>query len=264
MLRGLERIIISAVTITGLVYLLFGVYLYANQSRLLYYPGHSPGRDDLNTEIFQIDNERIRVHTLNPGLPSAVLYFGGNGESVGYSAEEYARALPGRTVYLVNYRGYGGSTGQPEEQALYRDAAYIYDQLSPRHVAISVIGRSLGSGVATWLAVERPVERLVLITPFDSISKVAESVFPLYPVSFLLTEKYASAERAHRINARTLMLVAGDDQIVRRERTRKLENAFDKNLVETVVFPTANHNSISLHPVFYKTIGGFLGATEGG
>lgn len=264
MLTSLKRIVTSIFTIAGLVYLLFGVYLYAIQSSLIYYPGYSPGRDDLNTEIFQIDNERIRVHILNPGLSSAVLYFGGNGESVGYSAEALAHALPGNTLYLVNYRGYGGSTGQPEEQALYRDALFIYDTVLQRHDRISIIGRSLGSGIATVVAVERDIHKLVLVTPFDSIGKVAQSAFPLYPVSLMLKEKYASVERAPDIRVKTLLLVAGNDQIVRRERTLLLEKAFDKIPVETIVLPGTGHNSISSHDDYYRHLGSFLGFDEGG
>jgi fermentation-respiration switch protein FrsA (DUF1100 family) len=55
-------------------------------------------------------------------------------------------------VYLVNYRGYGGSTGRPSEAALIADAATVYDSLRSRHTRIAVIGRSLGSASARWSA----------------------------------------------------------------------------------------------------------------
>ncbi|MEJ2323154.1 MAG: hypothetical protein P8Z31_12790 [Gammaproteobacteria bacterium] len=156
MLRSLEQILIGGVIIAGAVYLLYGAWLYVNQQRLLYYPDFALRRDDLPTEEFAIDGETIRVHALNTEMPRAVLYFGGNAEAVGYQAEALTRALPARALYLVNYRGYGGSTGQPREQALYKDAVFIFDALEERHDTIAVIGRSLGSGVATWLAARRP------------------------------------------------------------------------------------------------------------
>jgi uncharacterized protein len=260
MLRSLEQILIGGVIIAGAVYLLYGAWLYVNQQRLLYYPDFALRRDDLPTEEFAIDGETIRVHALNTEMPRAVLYFGGNAEAVGYQAEALTRALPARALYLVNYRGYGGSTGQPREQALYKDAVFIFDALEERHDTIAVIGRSLGSGVATWLAARRPVERLVLATPFDSLEGVARAHFPFYPVSLFLKERYDSIERAAAIDTPTLLLIAADDEIVPRSSSRRLEQAFADGTVTSLVIPHARHNSISARHEYDKALAAFLGA----
>jgi pimeloyl-ACP methyl ester carboxylesterase len=251
-------LLLSIATIAGLVYLLFGLYLYANQDRMLYYPEFAQARNDLPTERFEIDGETIRVHVLNPGRPAAALYFGGNGESVGYSAGALASALPDRTLYLVNYRGYGGSTGKPQEAALYSDAAFIFDAVAGQHAEFAVIGRSLGSGVATWLAAERDIARLVLITPFDSIAGIAKRHFPLYPVTLFMKERYVSADRVGRIDAPTLLLIASDDTIVPMASSRRLEKVFPPEQVSTFVLEGTGHNSISNHPDYYRRIADFL------
>jgi pimeloyl-ACP methyl ester carboxylesterase len=253
-----ERLLLGALALAGLGYLLFGLWLYLNQSRMIYYPGFAPPRDDIGTELFSIDGEAIRVHVMNPGRRKAVLYFGGNAEAVGYSAERLAQALPGKTLYLVNYRGYGGSTGKPEERALYGDALQIFDAIRPRHESIAVIGRSLGSGVATWLAVERRIDRLVLVTPFDSLAGIAGAAFPLYPAGLLLRERYASAERAPRIDTETLILAAGDDSIVPEDSTRKLAGAFVQGNARVVTIPGAGHNSLSEKRDYYRQLTDFL------
>jgi len=253
-----ERLLLGALLLAGSAYLLFGLYLYLNQSRMIYYPGFAPARHDLETERFLIDGQGIRVHVMNPGKQAAVLYFGGNAEAVGYSAKRLAQALPDKTLYLVNYRGYGGSTGEPGEQALYKDALHIHDAIRPRHASMDLIGRSLGSGVATWLAVEREIDRLVLVTPFDSLAGIAEAAFPLYPAGLLLRERYASAERASRIDAETLILVAGDDRIVPAASSRRLADAFAPGNARVATIAGAGHNSLSEKEEYYRQLSDFL------
>ena len=100
--------------------------------------------------------------------PAVILYFGGNAEDVLYTAST-ARQIDARAVVVVNYRGYGGSTGKPGQKALYDDGLAIYDYAIKRGVPaehIVVMGRSLGSGVASMLAGARPVRAAILITPY--------------------------------------------------------------------------------------------------
>ena len=260
MLRSLEQILISGLVIAGILYLLYGAWLYLNQQRMIYYPDFALPRDDLPTERFVIDGETIRVHALNTDKPRAVLYFGGNAEAVGYQAEALTSLLPGQAIYLVIYRGYGGSTGKPREKALYRDAAVIFDALSERHASIAVIGRSLGGGVATWLAARRPVEKLLLVTPFDSLEGVAREHFPFYPVSLFMKERYASIEHAAAIHVPTLLLIAADDEIVPASSARRLEQAFPPGTARSLVVPHAGHNSISGRPEYGEALAAFLGA----
>jgi pimeloyl-ACP methyl ester carboxylesterase len=87
-------------------------------------------------------------------------------------------ARPGRDLsrsrlYLLHYPGYGGAAGRPSETALVADALALFDQVAARHPRVTVIGRSLGSGVAIQVASARPVERLVLVTPYDSLMEIA-------------------------------------------------------------------------------------------
>ena len=125
----------------------------------------------------------LRGWKLNPGKSGALLYFGGNAERLDASRDEFARLFPDRTVYLLSYRGYGASEGQPGEAALFGDALALYDAARARHPRrrYAVIGRSLGSGVASYLASQRPVERLALVTPFDSLAEVAQAHYPVVP-----------------------------------------------------------------------------------
>ncbi len=117
-----------------------------------------------------------------------MIYFGGNGEEVSWLVPEFSR-VPDWAALLVNYRGYGLSEGQPSETKLYRDALALYDRATRRpdidSGRVIVMGRSLGTGVATYLASQRPVAGVVLISPYDSLVQVAREAYPFLPVNLL-------------------------------------------------------------------------------
>ena len=114
------------------------------------------------------------------------------------------------------YRGYGGSDGEPDRDAMLADALALYDEVAKRHPGqpVAVVGRSLGSGVAAWVASRRPVAKLVLVTPFDSLGKVAKVHYPWLPVDLLLRERYDSADWLRGRREPTLVLRASDDRAV--------------------------------------------------
>jgi len=123
-----------------------------------------------------------------------VLYFGGNGDETSYFVEKYN--YKHANIASFNYRGYAYSTGNPSEKALLADALLQYDYLtktlkiSPEKII--VMGRSLGTGIATYLASQRKLESVILITPYDSVESVAKESYFFLPVSFLITNPFHS------------------------------------------------------------------------
>lgn len=191
--------------------------------------------------------------------PVVVLYFGGNAEDVLYTASTASR-LEARAVVVVNYRGFGGSTGEPGQQALYDDGLAIYDYAIERGVPrehIVVMGRSLGSGVAAMLAGARPVRAAVLITPFDSLAAVAASHYPFLPVRLLLRHPFPSADWAKRTQAPALMLAAERDDVVPATHAQKLFEAWAGEKQIRLLDGTG-HNDIDAHPDYYRLINEFL------
>lgn len=138
------------------------------------------------------------------------------------------------------------------------DAIALYDQLDARYADVSVIGRSLGSGVAAQLASEREVRRLALVTPFDSLVNVARTHFPWFPVELLMLDRYDSAGPASAITAEVLVMIAEADEIVPRARSDALVNAF-RTRPRVVVLEAARHNEIDLDPRYLDEVATFLG-----
>lgn len=228
------------------------------QRSQIYFPVRDSAAPGAMPLEFAVDGARITVWNVSRPGRAALLYFGGNAEDVGASIGRFAGRLPGHSLYFVNYRGYGGSTGEPSEPALVGDAIALYDRLRTRHPEIDVLGRSLGSGVAAQLAGAREVERLVLVTPFDSLVNVARAHLPWMPVSLLMRDRYESARRAPAISSRTLVVIAAADEIVPRAASEALVRAFRVH-PRVVVLEGAGHNGIDLDPGYLEEVATFLG-----
>jgi pimeloyl-ACP methyl ester carboxylesterase len=124
------------------------------------------------------------------------------------------------------------------------------------HPKIVVIGRSLGSGVAVWVASQRPVARLVLVTPFDSLADAAAAQYPFVPVRWLLRDKFESWRYAPQVTAPTRIIVAEDDELVPRSSSDRLRTRFKEGIVSYVVVPGVGHNTIQDGPGYWDLLKG--------
>lgn len=240
-----------------LFYILVGLLLFFFQRNFLYFPTEKiPHKYDMENIVNE--NETIEVILLNKGKDEAFLYFGGNAEPVIYNDADFLREFPSYTIYLFNYRGYGGSSGKPTEKGIYSDALVLFDKIKKNHSKISLIGRSLGTGVATYLASIRPIEKLVLITPFDSIKNVAQSKFLIYPMFLLLKDKYDSISRVNKITAKTIAVVAEYDEVIPTKHAFKLIKKFPKDQITVKIIKGSGHNDISERPEYYDCLKAFL------
>ncbi len=257
----MQNIVKSILPISIITYFVLGIFLFLGQDNLLYFPT-SQIKHNYNEEIFLNDDISIMTTVLNIGNENAIIYFGGNAEIVEHDADKFSNIFAKHTVYLVNYRGYGGSTGKPSEHGIYSDAIHIYDKIKSKYKTISVIGRSLGSGVATLLASKREIDKLVLITPFDSIQNVAQKKLPFYPISVLLRDRYDSIGRVELIKAKTLIITAQKDQVIDKEHSENLIAEFPPSQVRTIIIKDVGHNTISNSESYYKWLKEFINSME--
>jgi len=180
-----------------------------------------------------------------PARRVALLYFHGNAGNAGDRLDR-ARILVerlGLDVFLVDYRGYGLSEGEPSEAGLYRDARAVYAAALDRGFApdrIVLFGESLGSAVAVDLAAGSACAGAVLETPFLSIAEMARVHYPFVP-GFLIRSRYDNAAKIARVSAPKLFLVAERDEVAPPDQGRRLFDlaAAPKTLY---VIPGAAHN----------------------
>jgi pimeloyl-ACP methyl ester carboxylesterase len=249
-----RRIVAGLIVAFGLVYLA-GCGVIANMQRsLIYHPQPAVPVKGGDTLVVESGTERLLVTTREHDGKKAVIYFGGNAEQVELALPALSEAFPDRAIYLMHYRGYGGSTGQPTEEGLEADGLALFDSVSARHPLTSVIGRSLGTGIAIRVAAKRPAASLVLITPYYSIEDLAERQFPFLPVRWILLDKYESWRIAPLVHAPTLVVEAEDDEVIPRASTEALLGRFGPGVARLQVLSGTGHNTISMSPLYVESL----------
>lgn len=253
---SVKRVLLVAVVLAAIVYAGLCGALFAVQRSLIYFP--QPRLNHTASTLMRLPTTAgtalvsVRPH---PG-PGALLYFGGNAEDVSQAMPDLAAAFPDRAIYLLHYPGYGGSSGTPSEQAITADALALYQQVRTEHQNIVVIGRSLGSGVAVHLASLRPVTRLDLVTPYDSLQEIAADRYPYFPVRWLLRDKFESWRYAPQVTAPTRIIVAADDEVIPRASSDRLRTRFKHGVASYFVVPNVGHNNISTSPDYFPLLKG--------
>ena len=185
-----------------------------------------------------------------------IVYYGGNNEDVSDQLW-WLESLKNYAFLAVNYRGYGLSEGEAQEKALVEDALFILDEIQKKTQKkwsrIYLIGRSLGTGVAVQVAAARPVGKLILITPYDSIEAVAKEHFWLLPLKSYLKDTWPSFKYAPLIKAQTTLLVAGKDEVIPPSFAVNLARFF-KTPPHYLVFKEAHHGNIMQDKSFDKAL----------
>ena len=250
-----RRMLWSLLTIATTAYVGICVFFLIFQRSLIYVPRpETPAHADAFT--LEVPGARVRISSRLHDGPKALVYFGGNGEDVAYTLPELATLFPDRAIYLMHYRGYCGSSGRPAEAALRSDARALFQMVHARHPDVIIIGRSLGSSLAIQLAAEEPVARIVLITPFESILRIAQRTAPFLPMALLLRDPFESWRYAPHVTCPTLLIAASDDALVPMKDTEALFKAFQPDVASLRIIDGTDHNSVSDKAEFWEALAG--------
>jgi pimeloyl-ACP methyl ester carboxylesterase len=192
---------------------------------------------ELNALLFSTEQERKGV----------ILYFHGNrGNLNRWGQYHTAFTEKGYDFFIFDYRGYGKSSGSPSEKGVYTDAEAAYQWLTQHYSSSDIIfyGRSLGSGVATYLALHQPGKVLVLETPYDNMPNVFRSKALLPIPSFLFKHQFATDERLGQVEIPVYIFVGGEDRLIPPTRSRQLLPLIDHPSHFSVI-EGAGHRNLS-------------------
>jgi len=178
-----------------------------------------------------------------------VLYFSGNANNVIEFLDTVAPKITNYNFLGFNYPGYVNSEGTPSEKNFYLVANEIFKKYKPDFL----IGRSIGSAVASYLASKYKFKGLVLITPFDSIVSIAKQKYPFIPVDLLLKYKFPEVEFLSKSSVPTVVIaLKNDDVIPKKSLNNLLKNI--KNLKEIIWLDGVSHGGIYHYPYIEKVI----------
>jgi uncharacterized protein len=248
-------------------YLFIVLFMYLRQESFLFFP--PAARHDRqhfeNVVDYHLEHDSITLRgwLVNPGLAreKLLIYYGGNGEDIFLNIDEF-RDIKAASLFVA-YRGYGPSDGRPGEAEIFADSLAVIDDMVHRYAPteIFLIGRSLGSGVACYVAAQKEVQGAILITPYDSVENIARSSFPWLPVSLLLKHRFSSIQYLDKIGCPLLVIYGGHDTVVRPERTANLIDhiAGEK---EIVFIERAAHGTIDMFADYWEALLRFINRQE--
>jgi pimeloyl-ACP methyl ester carboxylesterase len=205
-------------------------------------PAHAERLELRTAEGLRLVGNLVRAQGPSRGL---LLGFGGNAWNGDDLTVFLARRLHDVDIAVFHYRGYRPSEGEPSEAALYADALLVHDRLVEmlRPDRVFAVGLSLGTAVAAYLAAQRPLAGLILVTPFDSVEAIARARYFWAPVGTLLKHHFRTADHLADLDIPVAVILASDDTVVPLERSRALIEVLRRPvLVETVAGST--HNGI--------------------
>ena len=207
-------------------YTVFAGALYLGQRRILF-----PGTDDppspaiaaalgMQRVIVQSHDGLALAHWYRPAVPgmATMVAFHGNAGTIAERADKLHPIMAaGFGLLLVEYRGYGGNPGRPDEPSVLADARGVLDWLARQGIAprrTAVYGESLGTAVAVAMAAARPVGAVVLDAPFTSVAELAQAHYWYAPAKWLVKDRFDSARRIGHVTAPKLFLHGERDPVV--------------------------------------------------
>ena len=255
---------IILITLIG-IYLAMGLMLYLFQERLIFFgvplsPEHqyefdrpfeehtlqTPNKGSINVLEFKADSAR-----------GMIVYFHGNAGNLarwGFVTEFYVDQ--GYDVAIMDYRGYGKSTGELSQKNLLVDAEAVYDYFRERAPDLPIVlyGRSLGTGIASYLASKQPPDKLILETPYYSFTSLAQHHMPLFPAGLALRYRYPTYKYLREANYPVYIFHGTADEVVPYEQGKRLYESLAGKNVQLITISGGGHNDLIDYQAFREAM----------
>lgn len=249
-----------------LVYLLGGALLYFFQDAMLFHPEPlSPGHAFLFDQPFEdttisrdADNLNI-VKFSTQNSKGIVLFFHGNRKHV----EHYKKYPPfflrnQYEVWMIEYPGFGKSTGKRNEERLYEQARIMYDLAVKQQLPGNIIiyGKSIGTGIAAHLASTSGCRQLIMETPYYSLHALAHYYFPIYPAHLMMKYHFPIHQYLHKVRVPVTIIHGTDDEIIPFKNAARLKKEHPR--IQLIRIEKGRHNDLSEFPLFQQSVDSLL------
>lgn len=263
----------NIVVLVAIVYAAIVILLFLFQSRLVYFPQigraitTTPQAYGLGFEPVEIrteDGETLHAWWVPAKDPrGTILFFHGNAGNISHRIDYLLMFNRlGYAALIVDYRGYGKSTGTPSEEGTYRDASAAWRWLTQtrglRPDDIVFVGESLGGAVAGWLAVRHPPRALVLMSTFTSAPDLGAQVYPFIPVRLISRFSYDNRAYVGQIKVPVLIAHSREDDIIPFAHGRKIFEAASEPKQFLEMHGGHNDGFIFMREEWVRVLAGFL------
>lgn len=273
-----RKIFLQLIFIIIIIIIMCIVFLLQIQQYLFFYPWHdqesySKLLNEKSFEEIKIDNNGklldgwLKYNTQEQQAP-LLIFFGGNAQNssntcVNFFNNNTYKYFEGYNLMIIDYPGYGLSEGTPSDTTMFDAALKIYDYACDLDCVdtnnIIVLGYSIGTGVATYVASQRKVNGLILVAPYDeALSLYNDNLNIFYgPLKVLAKYKFSSISYAPNVNVAPLIFTSYDDEVINYNFTLNLINYFD-NVEQIIVLENVTHSLYFSQEIVLKNIHDYL------
>ncbi|MBC8110962.1 MAG: alpha/beta fold hydrolase [Verrucomicrobia bacterium] len=263
----LDFVSANIVTIV-IVYVAVCVVAYFIQERFIFKPEKLPQNfvykyDDPFEELWFEPETGVKINGLHFTLKNAkglLIYFHGNTRSIkGWAKYVRDFTVHGYEVVLIDYRGFGKSTGKRTEANLYKDAQFVYDSFRQKYEEnqLVVYGRSLGSGFAAKLASENQPKMLILDAPYYSFKRLTKRFLPFLPIGYLLRFSIRTDIWVKYVRCPIYIIHGTKDWLIPFRSSVELASEAPLN-TRLVPIYGGGHNNLSTFAEYHKNLGDIL------
>lgn len=252
-----KKILKKTIITLIILYPVVGVLLYYFQQKIIFHP-QSIGvaatyqfnipHGEMNIDLPEHDYNIVQFYSASNDSSNKklVLYFHGNMTNISH----YADFAPyftkhGYEVWMIDYPGYGKSTGRLTEKSIYHGGFVLYDTALAKGFKaenIIIYGKSLGTGVASNLASQKDCRRLILETPYYSMPSLAKTYFPIYP-SLIVKYNFPVYQFIQKVKSPVSIFHGDDDGTIPYSNSSQLKSLL-KPKDEFITIPRGDHNNL--------------------
>lgn len=236
----MKHFLIFVISFCLLIYILIGSVLYFNQKQFIYIPTITNNVGDWQQE--KLDNHTLYLYHQKNHKKVIVIFHGNAGSAINRAT--YAGLFSKEDVVINEYPGYGLNG---DEDVNYKNIIFYAKKTMDRVISeygqdnIILLGESLGSGVASEMAQDYHISKLILITPYTSLSDLAKRQFFMFPVHWMLKENFDNERALKNYQGNIMMLVSEKDQVIQPKYAFKLYRTINTQK-HLILIKNAGHN----------------------
>lgn len=246
-------------TIFGIFYISFGVFLAVFQEGIVYYPNSQDFESCSDfSDAQKINYNGTRMYVKDTDKPIVVLYHGNAGSACDRKlyADIFSQAEYG--YIIVEYAGYSNDSKKPSHELVKHDVQNVLEYINENHFSkITVVGESIGTGVASYHASIQPPDKLLLLSPLSDLADVAKTRFWFYPTSILVNNAFDNIANLSQYQNPITIIHGNNDNIIPHKLGQKLYESL-KTKKEFITIEGAGHNDLFVYPETYTAVTNFL------
>tara|TARA_R110001632_G_scaffold1280_8_gene5147 strand:+ start:319 stop:1182 length:864 start_codon:yes stop_codon:yes gene_type:complete len=279
-----KKILITTIVVTIVIVIIIWI-LYQNQYHYIFYPtklekDHIFSFEDYDNDFeemwFQVDSE-TNIHGLlfkrisDQGIPyvsntqqtnrKLVFYLHGNSGDL----QLWGQIAPLFTyhdhdIFILDYRGYGKSEGRIKSQTqIFNDVKIVYDKMKANYIEsnITIVGYSIGTGIASYLASKNSPRALILNAPYYSLTRLIKEAYPIIP-NFLVSFKLETYKYNQECDCPIYIFHGTEDEIIPIEHSKDLSNLFTKQEDHFYTLIGIDHININEDRNYHKLLSEIL------